>query len=111
MMNSLEKDRRSRLSPPVARPPGLNELRLEIVRQMLVDLETITVAGQHFTMDKVIGLLEREVAAAEMALSELQRRGLRRALADLGREHGRQLPDVDVFVVRARMIADTLSLV
>ena len=78
---------------------------------LLADLDTITVAGQHFTMDKVIGLLEREVAAVEAALSELQRRGLRRALADLGREHDRPLPDVDVFVVRARMITDTLSLV
>jgi hypothetical protein len=108
-MNSLEKDRRSRFSPVAAQQAHPNELRLEVVRQLLTDLDTITVAGQHFTMDKVIGLLEREVAAAEMALSELQRRGLRRALADLGREHGRQLPDVDVFVVRARMIADTLS--
>ena len=110
-MDSLEKDQSFRFSPPAARRPYPNEVRLQVVRLLLDDLESITFAGQHFTMDKVIGLLEREVAAAEVALSELQRRGLRRALADLGREHGRQLPDIDVFAVRARMIADTLSMV
>lgn len=109
LMNSIGENGISQISPATVRPPGLRALRLEVVRQLLADLDIITVAGQHFTMDKIINLLEREFAAAELALSELQKRGLRRALGDLGREQGRMLPDVEVFVVRARMIADTLS--
>jgi hypothetical protein len=109
LMNSIGETGISQVSPAPVRPPGLRDLRLEVVRQLLADLDIITVAGQHFTMDKIINLLEREFAAAELALSELQKRGLRRALGDLGREQGRMLPDVEVFVVRARMIADTLS--
>jgi hypothetical protein len=109
LMNSIGETGISQVSPRARSPAGLRDLRLEVVRQLLADLDIITVAGQHFTMDKIINLLEREFAAAELALSELQKRGLRRALGDLGREQGRMLPDVEVFVVRARMIADTLS--
>jgi hypothetical protein len=108
-MNSIGENEISQILPVPVRPPGLRALRLEVVRQLLADLEIITVAGQHFTMDKIINLLDREFAAAELGLSELQKRGLRRALADLGREQGRLLPDLEVFVGRARMIADTLS--
>ena len=109
LMNSIGENEISQISAATVRPPGLRALRLEVVRQLLADLDIITVAGQHFTMEKVINLLEREFAAAELALSELQKRGLRRALGDMGREQGRLLPDVEVFAVRARMIADTLS--
>jgi hypothetical protein len=110
LMNSLGDNEISQISPATVRPPGLRAFRLEVVRQLLGDLDIITVAGLHFTMDKIIDLLEREFVAAELTLSELQKRGLRRALGDLGREQGRLLPEVEAFVVRAQMIADTLSL-
>ena len=85
--------------------------RLAVVEELLGDLETVTVAGQHFTMDKVVGLLRLEVVAVEDGLSDLQRRAIVRAIEDLGREESRPLPDADRFVSRARMITDTLAVI
>jgi hypothetical protein len=89
--------------------PARRAWRLAVVADLLGDLDTVTVAGQLFTMGKVVGLLRLEVDAAEDGLSELQRRAIRRAIDDLGREETRLLPDADAFVSRARMITDTLA--
>jgi hypothetical protein len=89
--------------------PAERAWRLAVVEELLGDLETVTVAGQHFTMDRVVGLLRLEVVAVEDDLSELQRRAIRRAIEDLGREESRPLPDADTFVSRARMITETLA--
>lgn len=61
-------------------------------------------------MDKVVRVLEEEVAAAEPALPDLQRRIVKRALVDLVREKSRLLPRTDALVVRTEMITDTLAL-
>jgi hypothetical protein len=83
--------------------------RLDVVRELLADLDTITLGGVTFTMAKVVGLLHHEVDAAGPALSELQRRAMKRALHDLTREHDRLLPDTVRFVVRTRAITETLA--
>ncbi|HXU04785.1 MAG TPA: hypothetical protein VN903_27670 [Polyangia bacterium] len=71
----------------------------------------MTVAGQRFTMEKVVTMLRDEVGSVEPELTELQRRIMACALADLGHERDRLLPDTDTFVVRSQIIADTLALV
>src|SRR5437763_14548738 len=85
--------------------------RMNVVKQLLGDLDTATVAGLHFTMEKVVDLLQLEIGAVEPELNDLERRVIRRALADLGRERVRLLPDADAFVVRTQMIADTRAVV
>ena len=85
--------------------------RLGVVRELLGDLETVTVAGQRFTMEKVVTMLRDEVGSVEPELTELQRRIMACALADLGHERDRLLPDTDTFVVRSQIIANTLALV
>jgi hypothetical protein len=85
--------------------------RLGVVRELLGDLDSVTAAGQRFTMEKVVVMLGDEVGAVEAELNELQRRIMARALADLRRERDRPAPDADIFVVRSQIIADTLALV
>jgi len=85
--------------------------RMDVVKQLLGDLDTATVAGLHFTMEKVVDLLQLEIGAVEPELNDLERRVILRALAELGREQGRLLPDADMFVARTQMITDTLALI
>ena len=91
--------------------PAAGGWRLGVVKELLGDLETATVAGMHFTMEKVVGLLRLEIGAREPELNDLERRLIGRALTELGREQGRLLPDANLFVVRTEMIADTLALI
>lgn len=84
-------------------------LRLGIVEELLGDLDTVTIGGQRFTMEKVVGLLRSEIGAAASALGELQRRLVNRALEDLTFENGRPLPDAARFVARTHMITATLE--
>jgi len=85
--------------------------RMDVVKQLLGDLDTATVSGLHFTMEKVVDLLQLEIGAVEPELNDLERRVILRALAELGREQGRLLPDADMFVARTQMITDTLALI
>jgi len=84
-------------------------LRLGIVEELLGDLDTVTIGGRLFTMEKVVGLLRLEIRAAGPELGELQRRLVNRALADLTSEHGRPLPDAARFVARTHTITATLE--
>jgi hypothetical protein len=95
----------------VASRKGSRAWRLGIVKELLADLRTATVAGQRFTIEKIVKLMEEETAAARSALSELQRRGLTKALGDLQTEQQRPSPRVDAFAVRAETMLWTLALV
>jgi hypothetical protein len=86
-------------------------MNLDVVRELLGDLETVTVAGVNFTMGKVVGLLRQEIGAAAPTLSEPLRCVMTRALDDLGREQGRLLPDTGRFVARAHVITEALALI
>lgn len=94
---------------PVDRAP--RTLRLGVVEQLLGDLDTATVAGRHFTMEKVVGLLRVEIGAAEPGLSEGARCAIAGALDELAREESHLLPDPPTFVARTRMITQTLALI
>jgi hypothetical protein len=108
IMTAAMTGREAQVMPIDPAPRGW---RLAVVEELLGDLETVTIAGRHFTMDRVVGLLRLEVVAVEDGLSDLQRRAIGRALEDLGREERRQLPDADRFLSRARMITDTLAVI
>ena len=88
---------------------GPRAWRLGIVKDLLADLRTATAGGQRFTIEKIVKMMEEETAAAQAALSELQRRGLTRALADLQAEQKRPSPRVGAFVVRAETMLWTLA--
>ena len=84
---------------------------LDVINDLLGDLDTVTAPGRNFTMEKVVGLLRRELGVAAPVLSEPQRRAMGRALDDLGRESSRCLPDSSRFVVGAHVITETLALI
>jgi hypothetical protein len=96
---------------PLASPPhALVVGRLGIVEALLGDLETVTHAGQRYTMAKIVGLLRDEVADSGPRLPELDRRRMKRALDELAREQDRMLPDRLPFAARAQTIAESLAL-
>lgn len=106
MMETVTDDRG--LGPTVrALPRGL---RLGVVQELLDDLDTATIGGRSFTMEKVLWLLGEEIGAVEPALSEIQRRAVTRALAELRREHARPMPDTGAFVARTHTLTATLEL-
>ena len=74
--------------------------RLDVVKELLADLQTATVAGRRFTMEKVLRILDEETAAAASEFSPSQRRGLANALVDLRGEQARPSPRVEAFAVR-----------
>jgi hypothetical protein len=86
-------------------------MNLDVVEELLGDLETVTIAGITFTMEKVVGLLRHQVGVAAPVLSERQRYAMTRALDDLGREQVRLLPDTERFVARAHVITEALALI
>ena len=104
---SYDEGTPERFAPP---PHALGVGRLGIVEQLLTDLDTVTHAGQHYTMGKIVGLLRDETAERRARLSELQSRSIKRSLEDLAREEDHLLPDRETFVARAQAIAELLSM-
>jgi hypothetical protein len=88
---------------------GPRAWRLGIVKDLLADLRTATVAGQRFTIEKIVKMMEEETAAATPELSEMQTRGLVTALADLRIEERRPAPRVDAVVIRTETMLWTLA--
>ena len=86
-------------------------MNLDVVKELLGDLDNVTIPGRNFTMGKVVGLLRAEIGAAASALSERQRRAVSGALDDLGHEFARRLPDAGRFVASAQVITETLALI
>lgn len=83
--------------------------RLGVVRDLLAALETATIPGQHYLMDKVIDLLSPEVLGASKRLSEPDREIVARALHELSREAARLVPDDNAFCRRAEILMDVLA--
>jgi hypothetical protein len=83
--------------------------RLGVVRELLGDLKTATVAGRRFTIEKVVKILDEETVAAARDLSEVQRRGLANALADLRSEQGRPSPRAEAFAIRVETMLWTFA--
>jgi hypothetical protein len=110
MIQQLMKDEGLQQALPASPPHALVVGRLGIVEALLGDLETVTHAGQRYTMAKIVGLLRDEVSDSAFRLSELERRSMKRSLDELAREQGRLLPDRIPFVARAQTIAESLSL-
>lgn len=110
MIQHLIEDEGLQPALPAPPPHALVVGRLGIVEELLADLETVTHAGQHYTMTKIVGLLRDEVADSGSRLSELQRRSIKRSLEELEREQDHLLPDRIPFTARAHKITDSLSL-
>ena len=80
---------------------GPRAWRIGVMKDLLADLQTTTDAGQRFTIEKVVKIMDEEISAARAELSDLQRRGLTNGLTDLRTEQERPSPRVDAFAIRA----------
>ena len=107
MMISTAADRHA--PPPTSLVPFLPApARLDVVKPMLGDLETATIAGQRYLMGKILTQL-RDAAGARQHLSGLERRVVRDTLAALADESTRMMPDAEAFVRGATTVTDVLS--
>jgi hypothetical protein len=82
--------------------------RRQAVREMLGALGTATAAGQHYLMNKVLGLLGQEASRSDHRASEPQRRAIATSLAELAREVTRRAPDEAAFTQTATQLVDAL---
>jgi hypothetical protein len=84
--------------------------KLATVRQMLATLNTVTIAGQHHVMTKVLAFVDGQVERAIDQGAAGNRRLLLEQLALLRRESGRQAPSVPAFGERAESLLALLTM-
>jgi hypothetical protein len=83
---------------------------IDTVREMLSMLETLTIAGQHHVMEKVIGFAEVRIAREVRRGGAASRRGLWEQLDCLRREAGHIVPDVSSFARRGESLMALLAM-
>jgi hypothetical protein len=84
------------------------QTKLDVVVELVAALDTATIPGEHYLMDRVIDLLGQEVSRAASRMSESQRQTVMRAVAELVRQAARMVPDEVTFRARAQMLTDVL---
>ena len=84
--------------PPAAgeRPAASQSLspHFPVIREMLVTLETLTTAGQHHDMCKVVAFMADEIRRLGPRLSRRNQVTLAELVAQLERQTQRRLPDL-----------------
>lgn len=84
------------------------QAKLDVVVELLAALDTATIPGEHYLMDRVIELLGQEVARTSDRMTDWQRQSLSGALAELVRQAARMVPDEAMFRARAELLTDAL---
>jgi hypothetical protein len=67
--------------------------QLSVVREMLTTLETLTIPGRHYVMQKVVGFAQDQATRASSRVSRRNRQALADSIELLKRESSRPLPD------------------
>jgi hypothetical protein len=93
------------------RPEPSRKTKLDVVGELLAALDTATIPGQHYLMERVIDLLGQEVARASSRMTDWQRQTVTGALAELVRQAGRMVPDEATFRARTGLLTDVLRFV
>jgi hypothetical protein len=84
------------ISIPEPAPPTFVE-KIPTIRQMITNLETLTIAGQRHNMKKILDFLEDHVQRAMRGASLGNRRMLTEQLALLKRDYDQRMPQVAAF--------------
>lgn|SRR5665213_841596 len=85
--------------------------QVAVIGDMLATLETLTTAGQHHLMGKVVAVVRDQVLRAATLVSRPDRATLARLVEDLERESDRRSPDLSVFTPRAERLIKILAVV
>lgn len=90
-------------------PVPFSEL-LTIAQELLDALADATRPGQLHLMHRVLSILQREMLSPSLRLSEGQVAAVMAAVTELEHEAARNAPDTEMFIGRAQVIVDVLSI-
>jgi hypothetical protein len=82
--------------------------QFSVIREMLGNLETVTIAGQHHVIDKVIAFVDARVRHAATRTNRLNRATLMDLMAHLRNESDCRFPDSTRFAQRAENLISLL---
>ena len=88
---------RERLPSPAEPEPPPPRLPLSVIREMLVMLDNLTIAGQRHLMEKVVHFVEEQVPRLTASVSRRNSATVATILEGLRRESDRLVPDVAAF--------------
>jgi hypothetical protein len=83
--------------------------RFAVVREMLSNLDNLSIAGQQHVMAKILGFIEAEAGPVVRRLRARNRLAFNHLLAGLRHESARLTPDVAGFVRGAEAISSLLT--
>jgi len=99
---------RERLPTAESEPP-VPRLPLSVIREMLVMLDSLTIAGQRHLMEKVVHFVEEQVPRLSASVSRRNHAAVGTILDGLRRESDRLVPDVAVFSQGAESLLALLA--
>jgi hypothetical protein len=85
--------------------------QVPVLGDMVATLDTLTRAGQHHVMGKVVAVVRDQVRWAGPLVSRRERDILSRLVEDMEHESDRVSPDLSVFTPRAEKLIELLALV
>ena len=88
---------RERLPGRAEPEPRPARLPLSVIREMLVMLDSLTIAGQRHLMEKVVHFVEEQVPRLAASVSRRNHAAVATILEELRRESDRLVPDVAAF--------------
>jgi hypothetical protein len=100
---------------PIDLPTGGETVSLSwqvsVLGDMVATLETLTTAGQHHIIGKVVAVVRDQVRRASPLVSRREREMLAGLVEEMARESVRVSPDLSVFTPRAERLIGLLALV
>ncbi|HEX3902245.1 MAG TPA: hypothetical protein VH853_05290 [Polyangia bacterium] len=85
--------------------------QVAVLGDMLATLDTLTAAGQHHVMSKVLAVVREQVGRMAPMFSGPDRKILAGLVGDLEHESDRRSPDPSIFTPRAERLIKLLALV
>lgn len=84
--------------PPVrAEEPERKHVPLTVIREMLLMLDSLTIAGQRHLMEKVVHFVQDQLPRLAGSLGRRNQSGIEAIVKQLQRESDRLMPDVSAF--------------
>jgi hypothetical protein len=83
--------------PPVRTEPERTHVPLTVIREMLLMLDSLTIAGQRHLMEKVVRFVEDQLPRVRAGVGRRNLTGIESIVKQLQRESDRLVPDVAAF--------------
>ena len=83
--------------------------QIELAREMLSTMETVTFGGQPYLMEKIVALIAKVLSEGPLGRGRRNGTALKAQLVQLKDMAGRAFPDIRSFVHRAQGLLDLLA--